>query len=704
MHSTALFFMVTRRLLFIILYLICAPLFAQSDATDIPTDIYQIFPTATRVGDIDPDIKVTPVYQLQQLLGYVFESSDFVDFIGFSGEPVNVLIGLDTAGNFAGLKVKEHSEPIFLYGLGEQSMFDFISQYENHNVRERFIVGGKSKAGSDATYFDGVTKATVSVLVINDTIVTSALAVARAKLDGFMAPSDKIIAPDYFESLNFNQLVDKGYIQHHSIADSDFTGLVSEVADAAYNVITEEDGLFSEHFYAFLSVPVVGKNLLSEAEYARLKENLELGELALMVINTKGFSFVSEAFIPQTTPEYLRLSQGGFPIDIRDIDFYSFYEPNFAQSVPDFKDIKILRVKSNGGLSLDQEINMAISLPYKPSFFETKEHFFSHTFTLPDALFIENPAAFLEKPIPLWKKIWYERWLEISITLIYLVALSLFFGFQKRLTKYTKLVQGVRAFSLLFVLFFIGFYAQGQLSVVNIYTLLLNLSSGFSLNVYLLDPVIFLLWCFVFVSLFVVGRGLYCGWLCPFGALQEMFAFVADKLKIRQIRIKPQHHKRAQKIKYLILVGLVGLSFYSLSMAEKVAEVEPFKTAITLHFVRYWPFVLYAVLLLLVSLKIHKVYCRYLCPLGAGLAILGRFPLLKLLTRRKECGSPCQLCKQKKCGVDAIELDGSIDYAECIQCLECVVTLDNPDMCKIDKYKKKKVPTHVKQLHPYRAK
>jgi polyferredoxin len=89
-------------------------------------------------------------------------------------------------------------------------------------------------------------------------------------------------------------------------------------------------------------------------------------------------------------------------------------------------------------------------------------------------------------------------------------------------------------------------------------------------------------------------------------------------------------------------------------------------------------------------MKIHKVYCRYLCPLGAGLAILGRFPLFKWLRRRDECGSPCQLCKTKKCEIDAIKSTGEIDYGECIQCLECVVTIENPNICVIDKYKGKK--------------
>ena len=92
-----------------------------------------------------------------------------------------------------------------------------------------------------------------------------------------------------------------------------------------------------------------------------------------------------------------------------------------------------------------------------------------------------------------------------------------------------------------------------------------------------------------------------------------------------------------------------------------------------------------------------------MCPLGAGLAILGAFPLFKLIRRRDECGSPCQLCKSKKCDIDAIEQDGSINYRECIQCLECVVTIENPSICVIDKYKgkSKRVP---KQGNPIAVK
>lgn len=674
--------------------------FAKEDATDIPADIAKIFPTATRVGAEHTDIPVTPVYQLQQLLGYAFESKHFASFLGFSGKPINMLIGIDEKGTFIDFVVLEHAEPIFLHGYDEQPMLDYIAQYKGHNVKDRFIIDGNAESGSDAVYFDGISRATVSVLVINDTIITAALKVARAKLDGFLPPSNKILKPDYFEPLNFSELVERGFITEQTIYEADFNELEPEIKYAGEDFFESDDGVFSRHYYLMLSIPVIGKNILGEEEFNRLNEELKPGEIALMVMHTDGYSFISDEFIPQTMPENLRLQQGEMPLPARDMDFYNFHDEAFATELPDFIDLKVLRLKSQTGLDLTLPIDFSIALTYAPSFLDRRDHFFTVQGALADDLFIENPDAVNNKPTPLWVQLWQSRSIEIGILLVYLGLLTYFFIFQKRYVKHTKLVHQVRFASLFFIIFFIGFYTQGQLSVVNVYTLLLALYDGFQIEVFLLDPIIFIMWVFVFASLFLFGRGLFCGWLCPFGAMQELAAHIAAKLKIKQIKIKDEHHNAAIKIKYFLLLGIVFSAFYSFTLAESLAEAEPFKTAITMNFVRYWPFVLYAVGLILLSLKIHKFYCRYLCPLGAGLAVLGRYPIFKLLRRREECGNPCHLCRQKKCGINAINKDGSIDYSECIQCLECVVTLDNKDICKIDKYKKRAVKTRVRTIDP----
>ena len=662
----------------------------EGDVTDIPTAIDEIFPTATRIGEQATDIPVTPVYQLNELLGFVFESQDFAPFMGFTGEPINILIGLDPTGKLLGLRLIKHNEPIFVHGLGPQPLLDFIEQYTGHSIRERFMIDANDKSVPDNTYFDGVTKATVSVLVVNDTIITAALKVAMAKLDGFVAPSNMIVDPDIFVPLSFYELVAAGHIKKWVVNRNELDTLPSEVRTAIAD-IPQESEHFIELYLAFLDIPIVAKNLLSDTERTRLLENLKPGEQPLLVLSRGDYSFISEDFIPQTVPARLNLSQNQFPVALKDIDFYSFYDPEFITELPTYTDLKVLRLKSQTGFELNRTIELGLGVNYQASFFDTQQYEFTTILDLPAELFMLNPDAKSDTPIPLWQRIWSDRVGIIAVTCLYLIFLTIIFIKQQSLVRHTRLTHQIRAFSMLFVLFFIGFYAQGQLSVVNIYTLLLALVNGFKIQVFLLDPVIFILWVFVFISLFIVGRGLFCGWLCPFGALQEIIGWIAKRLKIKQIRLKPEQHRVGQSFKYLILLGLLISAFFSIDIAEKLAEIEPFKTSITLYFVRTWPFVLYAVLLLLLSLKIHKVYCRYLCPLGAGLAIVGRYPFLKMLRRRSECGSPCQLCKTKKCDIDAIHKDGSIDYAECIQCLECVVTIENPNICVIDKYKNKSI-------------
>lgn len=129
-------------------------------------------------------------------------------------------------------------------------------------------------------------------------------------------------------------------------------------------------------------------------------------------------------------------------------------------------------------------------------------------------------------------------------------------------------------------------------------------------------------------------------------------------------------HERLWPLKYIIFLALFGLSLYSMSAAEQLAEVEPFKTAIILKFVREWPFTLYAGGLLAVGAFIERFFCRYLCPLGAALAIPGRIRMFEWLRRWPECGSPCQRCA-KSCPVQAIHPGGHIDVNECIYCMHC---------------------------------
>jgi len=230
------------------------------------------------------------------------------------------------------------------------------------------------------------------------------------------------------------------------------------------------------------------------------------------------------------------------------------------------------------------------------------------------------------------------------------------------------------------VLGFIGWWGQGQLSIVTPLATMVSAVNGKPLDFLLYDPFSLLIWMVVLVSFFFVGRALFCGWLCPFGALQELVAKIAKALSIPQIKISDTLDSRLKSLKYVALLSLVAVAFFLPKQLDVAAEVEPFKTAISVFFIREWYFAAYAILCVIASAFVFKAYCRYLCPLGAFMAIGGFLRLGKWIKRREDCGSPCQLCKVR-CDYNAIKKTGQISYSECFGCLDCVDIYEDKGQC-----------------------
>ena len=190
---------------------------------------------------------------------------------------------------------------------------------------------------------------------------------------------------------------------------------------------------------------------------------------------------------------------------------------------------------------------------------------------------------------------------------------------------------------------------------------------------FLYEPLIVIIAGYTLVSLILLGRGVFCGWLCPFGALQELLARLARAVRLPAIPVAETINERLWALKYVVLAVLVGsMLTQGMGTTQALAEVEPFKTAITLRFDRSLQYVLYAGTLLALGLFIERFYCRFLCPLGAAVAVLGKLRMFGNLARRPECGNPCRLC-ERACPVQAIDGNGSIRMNECFQCLDCQV-------------------------------
>lgn len=291
---------------------------------------------------------------------------------------------------------------------------------------------------------------------------------------------------------------------------------------------------------------------------------------------------------------------------------------------------------------------------------------------------------------PVWKQLWQDRSLELGVVAVALLLLLAILFFQDWLVEHTVLFHRLRVLYLLFTVFFIGFYCSAQLSVINLLAFFHSLTNSFSWDTLLIEPVVFMLWGFVAVSILLWGRGVYCGWLCPFGAAQDLISKLANRLGFAGYRLPQMVHERLWAIKYFILIALVGLSLDSMVSAARLAEVEPFKTTFILRFMREPVFVIYAVALLAVSAINSKFYCKYICPLGAGLSFITRFRIFDWLRRRSECGKPCQACAHQ-CQIAAIKPTGEINDNECHYCLECQVTYWDDQKCPplVEKRKKR---------------
>ncbi len=285
-----------------------------------------------------------------------------------------------------------------------------------------------------------------------------------------------------------------------------------------------------------------------------------------------------------------------------------------------------------------------------------------------------------ESKTPFWLRSIYEQKTKlISLTLFLTLLFILLHKYQSLLSK----LRYKRAILLGITLFFIGWYGQGQLSIVSVIGVLKAIYNSHALTFLLYDPFSLIIWFFVFLSLFIWGRGTFCGWLCPYGVLQEFSYRIGRVLRLPKLKVPHHINSKLVYIKYFILGALVLSVFAAPSFTKYLLEIEPFKTSITLGFDREIPYVVYALFWLFLGMFLFKGFCRYFCPLGAFLSIAGKLRVFNWLPRRVECGNPCNNCS-KKCLYQAIDKkDGHINYTDCFQCLDCVEIYSDEKLCKI---------------------
>lgn len=605
-----------------------------------------------------------------RLLGYVFLSTDIVDIPAYSGKPVVTLIGMDTKGIITGIRILKHSEPILLVGIPESELIKFTRQYVGKFVGDKIEIG-KSREGDGYIGVDAISGATVTVISENQVILRSGMAVARQV--GILKAQVRPMAR--FTNLqgthDWNALVKEGSVRRLSVQPAD--------------VGVEDTGQpYIDLYFGYLNAPVIGRSILGDDNYRRLMADLKPNEQAIFVIANGSASFKGSGFVRGGIYDRIQVAQENDTYTFRDTDYLNLYGIE-AEGAPEFKE---------SGIFIVRGANFSAAWPWRFVFLANRvdretgvKTFinFDKEYWLP-AAYLEGGRPMVERPEPVWLRVWKVKQWDVVLFGLLLAAAVVIYRLRQKLVrranhKDKRWVSWPKYFLWASSFGFVGYYSMAQPSITHVLTWFHSLVYQWKWELFLSDPIIFIFWWFILITVFVWGRGLFCGWLCPYGAMSEIVHKLARTFGLRRFQFefsKPLHDK-LKWIKYIIFAVLLAVSFYALGTAEKMAEVEPFKTTFLVGvWNRSWPFVLYWGVLFVAAAFIERPFCKYLCPLGAALAIPSTFRFFGL-KRKQEC-TTCKACA-KGCGSLAIDAAGKIDQRECLLCLDCMVMYYDSHAC-----------------------
>ncbi|MFN2186513.1 MAG: 4Fe-4S binding protein [Anaerolineae bacterium] len=173
----------------------------------------------------------------------------------------------------------------------------------------------------------------------------------------------------------------------------------------------------------------------------------------------------------------------------------------------------------------------------------------------------------------------------------------------------------------------------------------------------------------------ILAGGAFCGWICPFGALQDLLDWIRKKLRLPELRIPPRLDRVLTYGRYVTL----GVILYATIATVKLwfADWDPYRTIFSLGWLfefnlsEQWLAYAVALVILVGALLIPRFWCRYLCPLGGAISLLGNLSLLRIRRNDASCKS-CAVCNAPcPVKIDVAQADSAVS-ADCIGCLECV--------------------------------
>jgi transcriptional regulator of nitric oxide reductase len=678
---------------------------------------------AERLGPEEGSPPAIAVYKGDKVAAYVFSTLDIIAAPGYSTTPFDVIAGVDLDGRITGAKVVFHNEPYIVHDPQRQRLLDSFLARE---------AGRPLRGATNVLPPDFVAGATISTRAMRAAVSITAGLVLRPRLarppaavaaQGGAAPAPApALDVESFSRKSWDALVAAGAVVRRRVTSGEVAEALAAAGAAGAQLdvpLGRSDRLYIEFATALFTPAAIGGNLVGMINFEDFKRKMPSDAQAIFVASNGPYNFLGTKYFQDADRRFdrLRVVQDGKTFAFRQDD-YQWVNP-FGEGIRGQEDAALFALPADSGfdplkpwrleLLVNGEIISAGAPPVTVAF--------GLDYNVPDLqalttsppqagesrvgetgagastdASVQRPAepeaslapglveALDDSAIPAWVEAWHDARVNVAILAVLLTALTLIFVFQAQLSRSRLAHRLVRNGFLAVVLVWLGWTAGVQLSIVNVMNYLMAPFNRFDIGFYLAEPLMVIIAGYTLLSVVLIGRGVFCGWLCPFGALQELLGQLSRALRVPQWNPPAALEKRMWQGKYIAAAVVLVLVMTQIDPSGATLEIEPFKTAITSKFTRAWPFVTYAVALLAIGLFSERAYCRFLCPLGGVLAFLDRLHLINLLKRRPECGNPCHLC-ERSCPVRAIEKTGKIVTAECFQCLDCQVEYYDDKRC-----------------------
>ena len=637
--------------------------------------LQEVMPEADRFDRASGDPLVRCAYRGDELIGYVFLTSDLPpEVTGYSG-PIRTLVGMTPDGVLTGVRVTDYNESR-RYDWGD--FLDdpwLLDQFTGKRVAERFRVNDD---------LDGIAQVTISVRALTRGVRDAARRVALAYSNP--APTAAAVPEAELAGLSWYEMRRRGVAVTMAVTQER-----REPLNLSLIHLTSEE--FGGHLLGRAFQNIAGaverrggadQVVLYVVEGAGFRPPLREG----WSIEQGGRTFA----IPSEDVVSVGVAGGGLLLDegsvgafLLDDDEVDISEPltfAFDRGRPDLGTFRVDYTSQTALIRMaegaDRPAPEGTDQPATSGAVDVASARAPAADSAEVAPSAAPAPAAAEPALPPEQLVQFDfsqaqeddayedllgsvSWSRVAWTLLVLVLASLAFFTKKAALRWVSLATTAVV---------LGWMDGGFLSISHITGLIWVGPSAITSDLPLLIMTIFTV-----VTVLLWGR-VFCGYLCPFGALQD---FIERLVPARFKRELPKGvHRNALKAKYVIL-AVILLPAIAGSHASLYQYFEPFATVFFLsQNVLLWAI---AGSILVAAAVVPRFYCRYACPLGASLAI-GSMLTLRRIPRVEQCDY-CKVCEQK-CPTGAI--DGpTIDFKECVRCNDCEIQLiEQSGVCRHD--------------------